>query len=147
MKQFFKMCNVFRRAEGFFLFGVLNTPYGGIGIPPASKLALTANASEVGATLGRILDGLPDKITEVDLASSAKIYDEYIKEIGFSKSSVFEKKASLVGVHFDGLSYAVVPHQKDERGAFVALAPTKLPHPFSSEGLGKAILAAFESTR
>lgn len=145
MKQLFKTCHVFRRSESFFAFGVLNTPYGGITVPPASKLPSATSASELGQTILRTLNGLPSQITEVNLATARQPYLAYLKESGFKSPAAFEKGASLIAAHFDGELYEVVPHQKDENGAFVAESSTKLALESSAEEIGKAVLAAFDA--
>jgi hypothetical protein len=95
MKQFFKMCNVFRRPEGYFLFGLLNTPYGGIAVPPASRVPLAARPAELAKAVRRIFDVLPNQVTEVDLANAGKAYDEHLKELGYKNPNAFPRKASL----------------------------------------------------
>ena len=145
MKQLFKTCHVFRRSQSFFAFGVLNTPYGGITVPPASKLASAPTASELGQTILRTLDTLPNQMTEVNLATARQPYLAYLKENGFKNPTVFEKGGSLVAVHFDGEFYEIVPHQKDENGAFVAQSSAKLAPESSAEQVGKSVLATFDA--
>ena len=147
MKQSFKTCNVFRRSQSLFTFGVLNTPYGGITVPPASKLPSATTALELGQTIMRTLDGLPNQVTEVNLATARQPYLAYLKASGFKSSAAFERGASLVGVHFDGELYEVAAHQKDEHGAFVAESPIKLARDSSAEEIGKSVLAAFDAVR
>lgn len=143
MKQFFKMCNVYRRPEGYFLFGVLNTPYGGIAVPPASQLPLATSADDLARAVRNIFCGLPDKITEVDLAAAGKAYDEHLKEIGYPRPSAFAKKALLVSVNFDGEQYEIVSHGRTERGAFLPGKTVKVGSDVNDEALGNAIWEAF----
>lgn len=144
MKQILKTCHVFHRSQSFFTFGVLNTPYGGITVPPAAKLSSATAALELGETILRIVNGLPNQTTEVNLATARQPYLAHLKEIGFKSPAAFEKSASLVAVHFDGEQYEIVPHQKDENGAFVAESSTKLPRESSAEEIGQTVLIAFE---
>jgi hypothetical protein len=143
MKQFLKMCNVYRRPEGYFLFGLLNTPYGGIAVPPASQLPLAANAAELAKTVRKIFDELPDRITDVELAKAGKAYDEHLKEIGFPKPNAFPKKAFLVTVAFDREQHEVIPYHRNERGAFLPVKTVKLASDLDDENLGRAILEGF----
>jgi|GEM_PF-5519042 len=140
MKQFFKMCNVYRRPEGYFLFGLLNTPYGGIAIPPASQVPLDANPAELGQAVKKIFSVLPDRITDVDLASAGKAYDEHLKEIGFPKPNAFAKKASLVTVNFYADQHETIAYERAERGAFMPVKTVKLASDLNDESLGNAIL-------
>src|SRR5438477_71121 len=107
MKQFFRTCHVFRRPEGFFIFGVINTAYGGITVPPASKLPLVATASTLGEEVSQVLNRLPNHPTEVNLATAREPFLAALKENGFKNVAAFEKKAYLVAVHYDGGFYEV----------------------------------------
>jgi len=143
MKQFFKMCNIYRRPEGYFLFGVLNTPYGGIAMPPALQVALTASPDDLGKAVRKIFSELPDTVVEIDLAATGKSYREYLKEIGFPTYNAFAKKALLVAVSFDGEQHKVELHERDKRGAFLTVKTVKLASDVNDETLGNAILEAF----
>ena len=143
MKQFLKMCNIYRRPEGYFLFGLLNTPYGGIAVPPASRVPLAASAAELAKAVRKIFGGLPDQVTEVDLANAGKAYDEHLKEIGFPKPNAFPKKASLVTVTFDGEQHEAIPYERNERGAFLPIKTVKLGSDLDDESLGSAIVEGF----
>ena len=95
----------------------------------------------------RTLNGLPSKLTEVNLATARQPYLAYLKENGFKSPTVFEKGASLVAIHFDGELYEIAPHQKDKNGAFVGEASRRLALESSAEEIGQAVLAAFDSVR
>jgi hypothetical protein len=142
MKNIFKTCHVYRRADALFIVGLVNTAYGSIAVPPVRKLPASVTEAELGDSVLSVISGLPAQLTEVNLATARQPYLAALKQMGFRSSAAFENNASLVSIHFDGEPYEIVPHERDKHKAFVATGSTNLPHSIEAEQLGSAIIGA-----
>jgi hypothetical protein len=147
MKKIFKSCSLYRKPKGFYIFGYLRTPYGGVGRPPAINLPLTANPAEIGNAILPIINGLSGEVTDVDLASASSTFRAHLKDLGFKTVATFEKNASVVGLEFDDDFYSIVFTQKDEHGTNVHVGSKKLPANATAEAIGNAVLAALKDNR
>jgi hypothetical protein len=116
MKTILKRCAIYRNSKGVFIFGYLRTPFGGIGVPPIASLPLEAKASEIGDCIAQILNGLTGEVESIDLADAASGFRANLSALGFKSPSVLEKKAAVVEVEFDGLTYSIIPTKKYEHG-------------------------------
>ena len=144
MKKLFKTCDIYRRPNAYYVFPVIRTLYGGITIPPATEFTPDVTASELNKAIIQILEGLPDGITQVDLATAREPFLAFLKERGFRNVGAFERNAAVVAVHYDGGGFDVVAHRKDRRGANVATESIRLP-PEQCERVGETVLAAFQT--
>ena len=144
MKTFFKSCSIYRKSKGFYLFGYLRTPYGGIGRPPLTNLPLTADAADIGNVVLQIFGELSGEITDVDLASVSATFRQHLKDVGFKNVGALEKNASVVGLEFDGNCYSVIATRKDEHGANVDTSSKNLPRTSTAEEIGNAVLATLD---
>jgi len=142
MKKIFKSCTIYQKPKAFYIFPVLQTPYGGISKTPATDLRASATPLELGGAILQILDELPGESVDVDLGQSMATFRSYIKELGFKNVAAFEKKASVASVHFDAEAYKVISYEKDARNANVATGSKMLPVTATAEEIGTAVLVA-----
>lgn len=122
-----------------------HTDYGEIGRPPMVELPWTASAFELGNAVLQSLGGVSGQVVQIDLAQSMAAFRAHLKDLGFKTTAAFERNATVVGVVFDGESYKVVSHEKDEKDANLPTASKTLPAAPTAEELGNTILAAFPS--
>jgi hypothetical protein len=148
MRPFFKECKIYGRPEGFYVFPVKRTVYGGFTTVPASTHSRQTTANEIGKSVMVLFSKLSgDAADDVNLPTIREPFLSYLKEVGFKTLLAFEKNATLVDVCFDGENYIVSPHEKDTRGQFVPIRQLKLPPDSTTEQIGDAVLTAFSEAR
>jgi len=142
VKKVYKDCSVYKRPDGFIIFGSIQTPYGGVGRAPATKLPLSASPAVIGGTVLRILGDLSGEVIDVDLAATMGAFRKHMKDLGLKTVAALEKGASVVSVDFDGDTYSVTSTRKDDHGANTPTGSRKLSRSATAEEIGKAVLAA-----
>jgi len=80
MKKHFKSCSIYRKPQGFYVFGYMRTPYGGVGRPPVTNLPLAAKPLDLGDTVLRIFKELSGQVTDVNLAEAMASFRAHLKD-------------------------------------------------------------------
>ncbi|HKQ37180.1 MAG TPA: hypothetical protein VJ063_03815 [Verrucomicrobiae bacterium] len=146
MIKFLKTCSVYRRPEGYYVFGYMRTDYGSVGQPPVTKTPLTTTPLEIGdVALGTLANVSGEVVKEVNLGQLVAAFRAQLKNVGFRNVAAFEREASVASVEWDGACYKVVSYRKDQQDINMATGSYQFAPTVGREELGKAILASLEN--
>jgi hypothetical protein len=138
--RIYKSCKVRFKSNDIYLASYLNTPYGLIANVPFIKLSSDVDPVTLGKNVLDLLNSIPDKSVNVDLAASGKQYSEHLLSLGFKTNGAFEKKSNLMSVNLEEGRIAIVPYAPGSGRGFQPVEDKKVYTSTDPEELGKQIL-------
>ena len=136
-----KLCRVVRRPEAYYLFGLVHTVYGHLGVPPLTRLPLSASPDELGGAVLDVNESLPVRVMGAKSSPTLEPFNECLAASGFKTPGAFETKSLHVSVSADGKSLRLISYRHDHGDSYTP--PTEVGIVGTSrEAIGRSVLEA-----